>query len=314
MTTNLFNHFLNLIGYVWNTLKADSPYLILSILIAACLSVYLNANKAKSLFLRYPRYLIGGSVALGAFTPLCACGTMAVVLSLMTTALPWGPIMAFLVSSPLMSPDTFILFSGILGFKFTVALATVSVILGLGAGWMTIWIERHTGLLEGQLKITRVKSRSTTAIHPPDEPPVRSFSRKLRIGELLSAMYSIGIMKILPLFLLFVVIAYLVKTFIPTSWIIELFSGEKFYSVPLAALIGLPLYVSDATVVPLLQVLRDAGASDGAVMAFMITGPATSVGVVGGLTLILKRNALMLYILIIFAGSLISGILYNLLF
>jgi len=310
MMTPLLNQLLNLTGYVWETLKADSLYLFLSIFLAAVLSVYLDANKARSIFLRYPKYLVSGSVAFGAFTPLCACGTMAVVFSLMTTALPWGPIMAFLVSSPLMSPDTFVLFSGILGIRFTIALATVSVILGLGAGWLATWIERHTSFLEGQLKI-RKENRSSFDETGTVEIPKGSFLDRLKLPELFNSLYSVGLLKIFPLFLLFVAIAYLVKTFIPTAWVMELFSGEKLYSVPLAALIGLPLYVSDATVVPLLQVLRDAGASDGAVMAFMITGPATSVGVIGGLTLILKRKALALYVVMILLGGMLSGMIYN---
>lgn len=310
MTTIFLNQLLNVLSYVWETLKADSLYLFLSIMVATAMSVYIDAEKTKSLFLRYPKYLVGGSVAVGAFTPLCACGTMAVVISLMTTALPWGPIMAFLVSSPLMSPDTFILFSGILGVRFTIALAVISVLLGLSAGWITSWIERHTTILNGQLKLRKGKSISTEKLNPGEVPDV-SFLKRLKLAGLWQNFYSVGIMKIIPLFLLFVVIAYLVKTFVPTAWIIGLFSGDKFYSVPLAALIGLPLYVSDATVVPLLQVLRDAGASDGAVMAFMITGPATSIGVIGGLTLIMKRKALFLYVAMILVGSILSGVLYN---
>lgn len=310
--TTFHHHFIDTISYLWETLKADSLYLGLSILLAAALTVYVDATKARALFLRYPRHLISGSVAFGTFTPLCACGTMAVVLSFLTTTLPWGPIMAFLVSSPLMSPDAFILFSGILGVPFTVALTVSSILLGLAAGFLTSWLERHTRLLEGQLRIRKEQACSCAA--DPPVPTIRkTILQRLRLKELGRSVYSVGLMKILPLFILFVLIAYLVKTFIPTAWIVHLFSGERFYSVPLAALIGLPLYVSDATVVPLLQVLREAGASDGAIMAFMITGPATSIGVIGGLTLILRRKALGLYVLLIVGGSILSGFTYNLL-
>ncbi|MFH1160584.1 MAG: permease [bacterium] len=311
MHTTILDFLSGVFTYVLETLKADSLYLFLSILIAAALSVYLDANKAKALFLRYPRFMVRGSVAFGAFTPLCACGTMAVIFSLVTTALPWGPIMAFLVSSPLMSPDTFILFSGILGMKFTIALTVFSVLLGLGSGIIATWIEKHTRLLEGQLRITK-ETINTRTSDPETKPDRKTFLQKLQLPKLVRKIYSIGLIKIVPLFVLFIVIAYVVKEFIPAGWIITLFSGNKFYSVPLAALIGLPLYVSDATVVPLLDVLRQAGASDGAVMAFMITGPATSMGVIGGLTLIMKRKALTLYVLMILVGSVASGLVYNL--
>ncbi len=115
------------------------------------MTVYVNAEKLRRFFYRKPGLLIPGSVATGALTPLCACGTMAVVFALVGSALPWGPIMAFLVSSPLMSPDTFVLLSGFMGVKFAIALTIASLILGLGAGYLTWIIERKTSFFDHQL-------------------------------------------------------------------------------------------------------------------------------------------------------------------
>jgi hypothetical protein len=133
----------------------------------------------------------------------------------------------------------------------------------------------------------------------------------LKLKKLIVNFFDLAIVKLLPLFVLFVIIAYLVKEYVPTEWIVTLFSGEHFYSIPLAALIGLPMYVSDATVVPLLQVLRDAGASDGAILAYMISGPATSLGVIGGLSVIMKRRAIILYVAIILVGAIVLGYGYD---
>ena len=84
-----------------------------------------------------------------------------------------------------------------------------------------------------------------------------------------------------------------------------------FYSVLSANLTSLPLYISEATVVPLLSVLKDAGASDGTLLAFMISGPVTFIGVIGGLNIIMKRQAILLYIFFILAGSIILGYGYD---
>lgn len=356
------------LDYLIQTFAANWFILLLGILIAVLISVYVDAEKTHKLFLRRPRFLILGSVLFGAFTPLCACGTMAVVLSLISSTIPLGAIMAFLVSSPLMSPDTFVVLSGFLGLKFAIALAISSIILGLGAGWITHVIESRTNFLNDQLRLNckpkesdvsiqsnenigiyvksskqkvdmvklsvvslsvSVNSKTTCCSVNPDgiccekeSVEVKSgysltdffkgINKTFKLKKLMVNFFDLGIVKILPLFVLFVVIAYLVKEYVPTLWIVKLFSGEHIYSIPLAALIGLPMYVSDATVVPLLQVLRDTGASDGAILAYMISGPATSLGVIGGLSVIMKRKEIFLYIIIILIGAITLGYVYDL--
>lgn len=117
--------------YVAGTLIHNAPVLALGILVAAAISVYIDPEKLRLALMKKAGISITGSVAFGTFTPFCACGTMAVIVSMMTTALPWGPIMAFLTSSPLMSPDEFILYSGIISFKFAAALTAASLIKGI---------------------------------------------------------------------------------------------------------------------------------------------------------------------------------------
>ena len=340
MLTNIVSFLNGLFSYIFHTLYFDGLYLFISIFIAVLLAVFIKPEKMKALFLKRPQWMIPGSVTIGAVTPLCACGTMAVVLSLLTTALPWGPIMAFLVSSPLMSPDTFVLLSGFLGIKFAIALTVASIILGLVCGFATHWIEKNTRLLNDQLWIRKeepIKSCCGTIAPQPLKADnydccnvtVKSISidknncctatleaklslvEKLKVKEIVNSFIDLGIKKVLPLFILFVAIAYLLKTYVPDAWVMTLFSGDHFYSVPLASLIGLPLYISDATVVPLLSVLKDAGASEGTLLAFMISGPATSLGVIGGLNIIMKRRAILLYIFFILAGSIILGYGYD---
>jgi uncharacterized membrane protein YraQ (UPF0718 family) len=319
--------------FVGQTLWADGIYLLLSILIAVVMAVYIDPVKARHYLMKKKSFLIPGSVGFGALTPLCACGTMAVVISLLTTALPWGPIMAFLVSSPLMSPDTFVLISGFLGVKFAVVLAFGSIVLGLTAGYLTHLIETKTNFLKDQFRAVSNKKnqnkaaetnyRSAGAIQfqyykagnaccaSVSVSKTQTFVEKLKIKEFAQTFISLGVKKILPLFLIFAFIAYAVKAFVPTVWIMELFSGNNIFSVPLAALIGLPLYVSDSTVAPLLQVLQQAGASNGSLLAFMIAGPGTGLGVIIGLNVVLKRKALLLYLAYIFFGAVVLGYLYD---
>jgi uncharacterized membrane protein YraQ (UPF0718 family) len=90
-----------------------------------------------------------------------------------------------------------------------------------------------------------------------------------------------------------------------------LFSSENIFAVPLAAAIGLPLYVTTESAVPLIKALTDAGASGGATLAFMITGQATSAWVIAGLVTFMKRRAITLYLAFIIIGGVSLGYIYD---
>lgn len=297
--------------------------LSLAMLTASIMKVYVNAEKLKQSLLRKPKVSILASVTFGAFTPLCACGTMAVVIGLLTTALPWGPVMAFLTSSPLMSPDTFIMISGILSVKFAIALTIASVVIGLGSGWVTHVIEKKTDFLKDQLRFTESPkapacgcSSSVPDLNPIPLKHTNSFMRfmkKIRIKEVGKALIDVGVKQILLYFTIFAGVGYLIQSFVPTSIIVSLFSGKHFYSVPLAALIGLPLYVSGEGAIPLIKALMMGGAGGGAMMAFMITGPATSAWVIAGITAFMKKRVIGLYIGFVLFGGILLGYLYQLL-
>jgi uncharacterized membrane protein YraQ (UPF0718 family) len=90
-----------------------------------------------------------------------------------------------------------------------------------------------------------------------------------------------------------------------------LFCHGNGFAVPLAALIGLPIYISGEASIPLIQSLMIGGTSKGAMLAFMITGPGTSAWVVAGIATIMKRRAILLYLLFILAGGILLGYMYD---
>lgn len=322
--------------YVLGTLGHNAPSLFLGTIIAALISIYIDPEKMKGALLRKAGVSIPGSVAFGAFTPFCACGTMAVIISLMTTVLPWGPIMAFLASSPLMSPDHFILVSGIIGVEFAVALAAASVIIGLGSGYLTHYIEKHTSFLVGEARLSgevvpaatvkeqacaceetgklQVSETSSCACSSSKHVPTaaQGFLEKYKLRELLGAVLHIGIRKVLLYFSVFAAIGYIINRSIPASLIMALFSADNVFSVPLAAITGLPLYVSGTSSLPIIKVFMEAGAGGGAMLAFMITGPGTSAGVITGIATIMKKKAIALYITFILGGGVLFGYIYDL--
>ncbi len=341
--------------YVLGTLVHNLPALIIGVFVAAAIKVYLEPEKMKSWLMRRSSASIPATVAFGAFTPLCACGTMAVVLSMMATALPWGPIMAFLTSSPLMSPEGFVFLSGIISPSFAISLTIASIIIGLGSGYISHWIEKKTNFLNGQLRfvdnaaletgsccssvkneaplaccsqqetcdcedksakaVTLCCGSGTIALDPAVKvAPIGAYLRKYKIDQLFQSVFEVGILKILPLFALFAGIGFVVNKFIPPSWISAVFGANSLLGVPLAALVGLPLYVNGNSSIPLIQSLMRSGVSGGAMLAFMITGPGTSAGVVAGISTILKKKAVALYVGYLLMGAILLGYAYDLIF
>lgn len=174
------------IDKVWLTLQHNWLFLAVSVLIGAVLKLYVNAEKVATYLRRYQRTGVLVATATAVATPLCSCGTTAVVLGMMASSLPWAPIVAFMVASPLTSPEGLIYSAGLFGWPFAWAFYLTSILLGLAGGWVASVIESR-GWLEGQTRFAEQKTaacdcRATAPVSVPAdhlislEMPVLQFS------------------------------------------------------------------------------------------------------------------------------------------
>jgi uncharacterized membrane protein YraQ (UPF0718 family) len=144
---------------VVGTLAADWPYLLLSIVAAAAVPVYLGTDRLGAWLSRRRWTAISAAVLLATLTPFCSCGTTAIVLGMIATRAPWAPIVAFMVASPLTSPEELFLSAGLFGWPFALLFFGGTIVLGFAAGAVTSLIE-PTGWLTGQaLMIVRAWCR-----------------------------------------------------------------------------------------------------------------------------------------------------------
>ncbi len=335
----MFNLLKETLLYVGGTLLHNAPVLAFGILVAAIIKVYVDPEKLRQVLIKNAGVSIPATVAFGAFTPFCACGTMAVIVSMLTTALPWGPIMAFLTSSPLMSPDEFILYSGIVSVKFAVALTMASVIIGLGSGYITHLVEKYTHFLDGQARFAQAAVNSSCCDPKPKAvstcgcseaavtaacgcnsspaasccTPVKtqSFAEKYKLKELFEVFFEVGIKQVLVFFAIFAAIGFMINKYVPATMIMKYLGSGNIFAVPMLALIGLPLYVNGSSSIPVINALMVGGASSGALLAFMITGPGTSAGVLAGIATIMKKRAIALYVVYLLVFAIALGYLYD---
>src|SRR6266540_5141466 len=118
--------------------------------------------------------------------------------------------------------------------------------------------------------------------------------------------------RLLPLFFGFTFVGYLLNGFIPTAWVTSLFGTSHAYSIPLAATLGLPFYINTEASLPLVRAMLESGMSQGAALAFLITGAGTSLGAFGGALTIARWRVIAIVIGTLWIGSMFLGFAYNL--
>lgn len=329
-------------GKVIETFSHNWYLLLLSIIISAALKFYVDQDAIAGFLRRNTRnsVLISTGVAVG--TPFCSCGTTAIVLGMMASTVPWAPIVAFLVSSPLTSPQELFYSAGLFGWPFATAFFVSSILLGLMGGGIASFAESR-GWLANQARMAQPKTSSLSLgimggpapiglpvvaqpvvestqcgctsnrmeVNPVSQTTVQTAKPALTFRALIEEMYSIA-KRLLPLFFGFTFVGYLLNGLIPTAWITSLFGTGHAYSIPLAATLGLPFYINTEASLPLVRAMLESGMSQGAALAFLITGAGTSLGALGGALTIARWRVIAIVIGTLWLGSILLGFAYNL--
>ena len=144
---------------VLTTFQHNWPFLLVSILIAVLLKLYIDPAKVSAFLLRHRNAGVIGATAAAVGTPLCSCGTTAILLGMMAGSLPWAPIIAFMVASPLTSPGELIYSAGLFGWPFAIAFFAASIVLGL-VGGLAGGILENRGWLKGQARYSPAERTS----------------------------------------------------------------------------------------------------------------------------------------------------------
>lgn len=298
-------------GRVW-------PFLLVSVAAAAAVPVYVGTERISALVNRRTALATTGAVLLATLTPFCSCGTTAVLLGFLATAVPWAPIVTFMVASPLTSPAELVLSAGLFGWPFALVFFLGTIALGLVAGVVGGSLD-GLGWLRGQARIRPsdascatgtcpVPAPSTAGVGPgtastAEFPPLR---RRWKLDRLARELVGTG-RTLLVFFVGFTAIGYLAIEAIPTDWLTDHLGGDSMLAVPLAALLGVPAYVNTEASLPLVAVLMDGGMGTGPAMAFLVTGAGTSIGAIGGLFVIARARVVGVVIGLLLGGALALG-------
>ena len=297
--------------------------LLLSILISAALKLYVDQDAITRFLRRNTRNSVLMSTGVAVATPLCSCGTTAVVLGMMASTIPWAPIVAFLVASPLTSPQELFYSAGLFGWNFAIAFFVASILLGLAGGAIASFAEAR-GWLANQARMAAPKSLSssfgimgapapTSLDLPVISQPVKPAKPAVTLVMFTQEVWAVS-KSLLPLFLGFTAIGYLLNGLIPAAWITSLFGAGHAYSIPLAATLGLPFYINTEASLPLVRAMLESGMSPGAALAFLTTGAGTSLGALGGALTIARWRVIAIVAGTLWLGAIVLGFSYNFLF
>lgn len=297
--------------------------LLISILISAALKLYVDQNAMSRVLRRNSRNSVLMSTGVAVTTPFCSCGTTAVVLGMMTSTVPWAPIVAFMVSSPLTSPQELFYSASLFGWNFAIAFFVASILLGLMGGAVAGFAE-SLGWLQDQARTAPAAPSlslgfaggapaGTLDLPVLSQPVAEPANRSVTFPMFLRELWDIS-KRLLPLFLGFTFIGYLLNSLIPVEWITTLFGTGHRYGVPLAATLGLPFYLNTEASLPLVRAMLDSGMSEGAALAFLITGAGTSIGAISGALTIARWRVIAIVMGTLWIGSILIGFGYNVLF
>ncbi|WP_020519450.1 permease [Catelliglobosispora koreensis] len=326
------------LGQVWHTFTGVWPFLLISIVVAAALTTYIGADRLASALRANVVIAVVGAVALAAFTPFCSCGTTAVVLGALASRVPWAPLAAFMVASPLTSPQEYVLSAGLFGWPFANTFFIAAIVLGLAAGAVTHAIER-TGALAGQARLRPAAEAETgcCATTPPAAPantpaccttentaaggpPVGStltltsvtvvapvtWRARFKVDALAQEI-GVTARRLALYFFAFATVGYLLIEAVPTAWISQYLGGSSPWSVVIAAVAGIPVYLNTDGALPMVAALMHGGMGPGPALAFLVTGAGTSIGAISGMFVIARAGIVALVIGCLLAGALLLG-------
>lgn len=249
------------------------------------------------------------AMILGWITPFCSCSTVPVLASMVKAGIPIGIMTTFLYASPYPVEIAIPILAPLFGLPVALAFLFVGGVLAILGGLLV-----HKLMWQDQVKVELVTNEENSQLDTEVlEIPLISLDNSFKAKCKRAWEYTIGFAKKL---LLIIVISSalgaLIYGFIPEELILKYAGGTNWFVVPVAALIGVPLYVNVAAIIPIIYSLSLKGMSEGAVIAFLITATTISPPEIFMLSALFKKKYVFTFTIAMIIGAILTGYLLNL--
>lgn len=284
--------------FIFDTIKI-LILLIVIIFIVSIIRSFLPPEKIKKILSRKNKY-VGNVLAslLGIITPFCTCSAIPLFLGFVEAGVPLGTTFSFLVASPMINEVALVLLFGLFGLK----VASIYVVSGL-------IIAILSGIIIGHFKVENLVEDFSNGkkINELDLP---SLSWKQRF--IYARNYTFDIVKKVWLYVIIGIgVGAWIHGYVPADLIAKYANGNNWYAVPLAVLIGIPLYSNAAGVIPLIGVLTEKGVSMGTALALMMAVTGLSLPEFLILRKVMKTKLILIFAGIVGVGIIFTGYLFN---
>jgi uncharacterized membrane protein YraQ (UPF0718 family) len=259
--------------------------LVLIVYLMGLLRAMLAPERVRELVRNRPDWQARGlAVTLGAVTPFCSCSSVPLFIGFVEAGIPLGVTFSFLIASPMINEVAAVILVGILGWK----LALLYIAAGLVVAWVggivmqgfrpERWVEAYVWKIQlGQVDLptanTSFKGRHLYAIAEVREIVGRIWKWVL-IGIGVGALFH---------------------GFVPEQWVTDNLANGRWYEVPAAVLLGIPLYANATGVIPVAEAMLNKGVAIGTTLALMMSVAALSLPEMLILRKVIKWQALALF-------------------
>ena len=271
--------------FVYDTIKI---FFLLSVIIfiVSIIRSFFPPEKTKQI-LSHKKEFIGNILAalLGIVTPFCSCSAVPLFIGFVEAGIPLGVTFSFLISSPMVNEVAIVLLFGLFGWKVTA--------IYIGAGLL---VAIFGGLVIGKLKLEKWVEEYVYKFHNGQEYEIikQTFKERLQYAK----DNTVDILKRVWLFILIAIgIGGFIHGYVPEDFLVRYAGPGNPFAVPIAVLLGVPLYANAAGVIPIVYALMEKGLSMGTVLAFMMAVTALSLP-----EMIILRKVLKIQLLGVFVG------------
>jgi uncharacterized membrane protein YraQ (UPF0718 family) len=237
---------------------------------------------------------------LGIATPFCSCSAIPLFIGFVTAGIPLGVTFSFLIAAPMINEVAVVLLYGLLGWKIAAIYAGTGLLIAMVAGWVIgrLKMERHI-----EEWVTEIRANGASA--EAETPCLRD---RVQMG--LEAVRNI-VGKVWKWIVLGIAVGAFIHGYVPENFLASMMGKDAWWSVPIAVLIGIPMYSNAAGMIPVVQALLGKGAALGTVLAFMMSVIALSLPEILILRKVLKVQLIVTFVGVVGMGILIVGYLFN---
>ena len=287
-----------LLFFIYDTIKI---FVLLSVLIfgISYIQSFFPPERSRRIMGRF--HGIGANIMgalLGTVTPFCSCSSIPIFMGFTSAGLPLGVTFSFLISSPMVDLGSLVLLMSIFGGKTAFVYVVLGLVIAVLGGTLieNMHLEdqveefiRQAPFVEAEQKKLTVKDRM-------------EYGKNQLLGTL---------KKVAPYIFIGVAIGAVIHNMIPAAWVEQILGGNKWYSVPLAAAVGVPMYADIFGTIPVAESLLAKGAGLGTVLSFMMAVTTLSLPSMVMLGKAIKKKLLAVFVVIVTIGIVAAGFLFN---